>query len=367
MPTTIEPLGASRRDEVIAFNKRLAEGGQTFAFPEVQEGLISPDSPECTVRQTAYVLSDGTAVRGGYILKSERFRAAGRDIEVGNFQLPLSEGTVDRRYGIVGVQLVKDVLGRQTRLYCLGMGSLERPLPMLLDRLGWTVEPVPFRFRIVRANGFLGNIVYLRQRPRVRLVLDLARWTGIGSIAVQLKSMLTGLRSPAIPAGVQVREVPDFGVEVDPLFEACAAEYGLLSDRRAATLRQKLPANDPRLLRLLLFRDQRLIGWVVVSRSQLRDHKQFGNMRLGAIVDGLGSEQAIPWLVRAAVDRLQRENVDLIVTNQTNQRWLEALDRHGFLAGPSNFILARSPPLVADTPASGMHFTRCDGDGPINL
>jgi hypothetical protein len=55
------------------------------------------------------------------------------------------------------------------------------------------------------------------------------------------------------------------------------------------------------------------------------------------------------------------------VSNQSHPAWIEALRRQGFIVGPSNFVLAMSPELAARVPAGLMHFTRADGDGPINL
>ena len=95
-------------------------------------------------------------------------------------------------------------------------------------------------------------------------------------------------------------------------------------------------------------------------------------MRTGSIVDVLarpGYEQAV---IRAATTRLQDEGVDLIVTNQSSAAICDALRRAGFLTGPSNFLLAVGPALQAKLPpvaasVGQFHFTRGDGDGPINL
>lgn len=367
MPTTIEPLRPEHQAAVAAFNARLAAGGETFAFPETTRGLLTPETPDSTLRQTAYVLVDGADVHGGYILKSELFYSDGREIDVGNFQLPLSEGTVDRRYGLVGLQLVKDVLARQPRLYCLGMGSLDRPLPRLLARLGWTVEPVPFLFRVIHARNFLRHIEHLRQRPRLRLPLDMARWSGIGSLAVWSRNVIASLRAPSFPSDLTVSTADELGADADTTFAACKDQFGLISDRRAAAIQQKLPARDRRLIRLVLRRGAHPLGWVIISRSQLSGHKQFGDMRLGAVVDGIGSTNILPVLVRVAVDLLIRDGVDLIVTNQTHSGWIHAFHQNGFFAGPSNFILARSPALMAAAGSGAIHFTRGDGDGPINL
>jgi hypothetical protein len=107
---------------------------------------------------------------------------------------------------------------------------------------------------------------------------------------------------------------------------------------------------------------------LVLTRSQLKGHKQFGDMRLGCVVDGLCDPQHAGVLIRLAMERLDDEGVHLVVSNQTHSTWLEGLRANGFMGGPSNFILARSPALAAATPAMDQcHINRGDGDGPINL
>jgi hypothetical protein len=104
----------------------------------------------------------------------------------------------------------------------------------------------------------------------------------------------------------------------------------------------------------------------------LKNHKQFGNMRLGSLVDCLslkGHEAAVASL---AADYLRQRGVDLIVSNQLHPDWGAGLRAAGLITGPSNFGLALSPPLarLAGCEADALprwHFNRGDGDGPINL
>jgi hypothetical protein len=313
-------------------------------------------------------LSDGSAVRGGYILKSEQVFVGEQSFPVGNYQLPLSEGIVDRKYAMVGVQLIKDALGRQSRLYCLGMGNTARPLPRLLSKLGWTVSKVPFLFRIENARNFTREIRWLRRGAGLRFLLDLARNTGTlaGIVGLaRVRRRLVGFRTPT---GVSFAEVPDLPEEIDELFSNVRGDYGLMCDRRAAAMRKRLPARDSRLLRIVLRRSGKVAGWIVVSISQLSSHTQFGNMKLGCIVDGLSAPADVGLLVHEACRRLEEARCDLFVSNQTHPVWLEGLRRQGFFQGPSNFILAFSPPLAACGAAlSSAHFNRADGDGPINL
>jgi hypothetical protein len=355
-------------ESIREFNARLHNAGIPFAFPANSADLMHRDTEGGDAPyQTAYVMSDGAAVRGGYILKHEQLFTHEGFFPAGNYQLPLSEGIIDRKYAIVGVQLIRDALSRQTALYSLGMGSPSRPLPQLLQRIGWTVSKVPFLFRVETAGTFTREIRWLRRRPATRCLLDLLRYTGVLAAYSALGRMRRRMFGARPPADVSIREVASFPGDIDRLFSRVRDEYGLLTDRRAAAMNKKLPPADARLSRLLLYKGTRLAGWVVFSRSQLRDHTQFGNMTLGCIVDGLGSSEDVPMLVAEACRRLEAGTCDLLVSNQSHPVWISALRRHGFLQGPSNFVLALSPDLAALAPDAVVHFTRADGDGPINL
>jgi hypothetical protein len=368
MPTVIREILPGDAESILQFNSRLEKAGVSFAFPVVTSKLMAKDAGVDAPHQAAYVLSDGSAVRGGYILKSEQVFVGEQGAPVGNYQLPLSEGIVDRRYAMVGVQLIKDALGRQPRLYCLGMGSTARPLPRLLSKLGWTVSKVPFLFRIENARNFTREIRWLRKGAGLRFLLDLARNTGTLAGIVGLARLRRRVFGSATPAGVSVVEVADLPEEIDDLFSNVRGDYGLMCDRRAAAMRKKLPTHDTRLLRFVLRRFGKVAGWVVVSISQLSNHTQFGNMKLGCIVDGLAVPADVGLLVGEACRRLEEARCDLLVSNQTHPAWIESLRRQGFFQGPSNFILALSPALEACRSAgSSAHFNRADGDGPINL
>jgi hypothetical protein len=368
MPTLIREILPEDATSIHEFNSRLERAGVTFTFPvrssELMQRFPGVDAPF----QAAYVLSDGSAIRGGYILKSEQVFVGAQSLAVGNYQLPLSEGIVDRKYAMVGVQLIKDALGRQSRLYCLGMGNTARPLPRLLSKLGWTVSSVPFLFRIENARNFTREISWLRRKAGVRFLLDFARNTGTLAGIIGLTRLHRRVFAPRTPAGVSFTEVADFSEEIDELFLAVRGDYGLMCDRRAAAMRERLPAKDSKLLRIVLRRSGKVAGWIVVSISQLSSHTQFGSMKLGCIVDGLAALPDVGLLIGEACRRLERAPCDLLVSNQTHPVWIQDLRRQGFFQGPSNFVLALSPPLAASRAGvSSAHFNRADGDGPINL
>jgi hypothetical protein len=312
-------------------------------------------------------LSDGSAVRGGYILKPERIFAGDEWISAGNYQLPLSEGIVDRKYAMVGLQLIKDALARQPGLYCLGMGGTARPLPQLLKRLGWAVSEVPFFFRIEHPRAFTHEARWVRQRPKLRFLLEIAYRTGMLHGIVGLTRLRRRLFGPRVPTNVSIDQVTELPSNIDEIFSRVRGDYGLLCDRTAIAMRKKLP-QDPKLMRLILSRSGKLDGWAALTLSRLNNHTQFGDMTLGCVVDGLAGAEDVDILVADACRRLEAGGCDLLVSNQSHPAWISALRRQGFLQGPSNFVLALSPALATAREAvSCAHFNRGDGDGPINL
>ena len=351
-----------------AFNARLAMADAGFELPESPRSLGVPREEGAPVWHEIYVARDGSEIRGGYALKRELLNTGDEQIEIWNFQIPLSEGIVNKAYATLGIRLLQDASAKHSHLYCLGMGSLQRPLPQLLKRFKWTVEEVPFRFRVLRANGFLRNIEFMRANPKRRMALDFARFTGTGALGVVAWRVRARMTAPAYPTDFTTSDVAWFGEDADAVFTAHAGKYGAVIDRSAAALNVRFPAHDKRLIRMVVRLGGQVVGWLVLTRSQLSGHKQFGNMRLGCIVDGLCDPRHAAAFVRLGTQRLDEERVHLVVSNQTHNAWLEGLQRNGFLGGPSNFILARSPALAAHTPAMEQcHINRGDGDGPINL
>jgi hypothetical protein len=196
----------------------------------------------------------------------------------------------------------------------------------------------------------------------------LARNTGTLAGFVGLARLRRRIFDSRGSADVDFAEVADFSEEIDELFFNVRGDYGLICDRRAAAMRVRLLASDSRLLRVVLRRSGKIAGWAVISISQLSNHTQFGNMRLGCVVDGLAVPADVGLLVGEVCRRLEKARCDLLVSNQTHPAWIAALRRQGFFQGPSNFILALSPPLAAcQSGVHVAHFNRADGDGPINL
>lgn len=339
---------------VRAFNQRLLAGGA----PADQQFPETPD-PGWMPGMELFLGVEESEVRGAYILRRQRFSVAGATLQAAHYRLPLSEGVVNRGYAMLGLRMVRDALSREPRLYALGMGGWDKPLPQMLKRLGWTTCAVPFHFKVVHPGRFLRHIRALRTSPLHRAALDAAAFTGAGWLGMKVLGLAR--RLPPTPCDL----APAFTPWADEVWERSRPAYPLLAQRDAATLDQLYPPSDPR-----FFRVRAAGGWAILLDTQMQDHKQFGDMRVGAIVDCLAPPESAAGLVRAAASMLERRGVDLIVSNQLHSAWSRALLESGFRRGPSNYLLALSPALaeaVAGANHDQFHINRGDGDGPIHL
>jgi hypothetical protein len=358
--------------EVQAFNRRLAQKGIDFQFPEAPESSWLPRRDSIPLFQEHYVAVEGATVRGGYILKPQAFAVRGQVQMITNIQLPLSEGIIDPRYRMLGVQLLKDALARQPVLFGLGMGGEDQPFPRLLKILKWRLVSCPFYFRVARPFRFLREIVYLRRQRSRRVLLDSLAFTGLGWLGLKALHQWKDWQGSRGSLAATCRMVPEFSSWADDLWARSKNAYALIAVRDASILNTLYPAHNKRFLRLQVQSQDKAIGWAVLMDTALANHKQFGNMRLGSLVDCLalpGCEQDV---VRAATRLLLERGVDLIVTNQLHRAWGEALKRTSFLSGPSNFLFVVSPAMAAllepfEATADQFHMTRGDGDGPIHL
>jgi hypothetical protein len=357
---------------VVQFNERIRAGGGRLFFPTSHVSAWLPKLPDRTIFQEYFLALDKQeVVRGAYILKHRPFSIRGDVMSLGDFQLPMSEGIVDRKYVGVGVRLLRDALDRQPLLYALGMGGYEQALPRLLAASGWNMFSVPFFFRIVRPYPFLRNIVYLRRSPLLRCLIGGMAFSGLGWAVIKaLQTVHNGRAFRAAPLGVEV--VDEFQDWADDLWNAHRGEYGVCGERDSTSLQILYPRDERKFIRLKIGDGKRPVGWVVLLNTPLSCHKQFGNMQLGSIVDCFSSPPNAGLIIRCARAFLERQGVDLIVSNQAHACWGKALHNSGFIRGPSNFLFASSKKLAGLLDARGVgnghiHMNRGDGDGPIHL
>jgi hypothetical protein len=312
-------------------------------------------------------MEDGV-VRGGYLLKRQDFAVGGETLSIGYYHSALSEGIVDHKYVMVGVQLLLHAAKREPLLYALGMGGLDRPLPRMLKAAGWTLAAVPFHFRVVHPGRFLRNIRPLRTTGARRLLLDAAACTGLGWAGIRAFQRVRSGGKAAPAATVEL--VDGFDSWADDLWTRCRPCYPFIGVRDSATLGELYPGGG--FLRMKIASRGTIIGWAIALDTQMREDQYFGDLRVGSIVDCLAlPEHAFP-VIAAARGVLEERGVDLIVSNQAHPRWASALRQAGCPEGPSNFIFGCSKMLMAKLRAAGcgaerLFLNRGDGDGPIHL
>ncbi len=368
--------GSQHEDAIRDFNRRLREGGSEFEFPADSEFPVgSPQGlPQASLyhklQLRKYLFLDETKVRGGYILIGHGALCNGDPIQVQFLKLPLSEAIVNPQFSSCGAVLLRHAVKQDPLMYGLGGGGEDSTVMKMLKRARFSLLPVPFHFRVINPVRFFRYIRPLRTTAFRRTSLDIASRFPLMPWAVNAYHLLKS--DGGLLRATDLELMPDFGSWADEVWEHCAGDYSLIAIRDAATLNWRLPASDERIHRIKVVRHGELLGWVAITYSSFTQHKQFGAMRVGAIVDGLCTRGEEKTMVAAACILLRDLNVDLIVSNQCARSWNDALRHNGFLPGPSNFTFATSPRLkdligAKDPNFDRLHINRCDGDGPIHL
>lgn len=362
----IVPQGSAESAGVQAFNERMLAGHAPTDF-------VLPDRPnepgrdaDPAIRWTKYVaVDDEGEVRGGFLLMQQRGWLGGQTVTVANYQAPVSEGILDKRFGMVGMHMLR-YLERQFPLsFVVGMGAADRPLPRLLSAAGWRVVPVPFLFRIVRARRVLRQLRPLQQHRPLRIAARLAADSGAGWMAAQV---LHARRLLAGGGALDVTRAPGWGEWADAVWDRARTQFAFAVARDRATLSQLYPLEDER-YEAYVFRAQgEAVGWAVCVQTAMRDHAYFGDLKVATILDVVGGAEAAPGMI-AALSRTLASSADLIVTNQSHAGWASAFRRAGYASAPSNYLLAMSKPLAAaiGPRTDQVHVTRGDGDGRIHL
>lgn len=356
-------------DAVRAFNGRLTARRAVPGFL-LDETPPSPGDPPLGKEHFLAVETDGE-VRGGFMLQRQTFSIGGTLASVANYQAPISEGIADRRYAYLGMLMVKEALRHEPLLFCLGMGGLGQPLPRLLAALGFSLRPVPFLFRVRRASRVLRELPALRAGRRRARLADLLASTGAGWLAFRGWARVADATSRRWPA-VESERVDAWGSWVDELWQRGRERCSMVAVRDAAALTALYPRSDPRNICLRVSQGGRPIGWAVLFDTAMQQSPHFGDLRVGTVLDCWALPGREPAVARAATRALERRGVDLLITNQSHAGWVAAFRGAGYLSGPSNYILALSPPLTAAVRAepdgeARIHVTRGDADGRIHL
>lgn len=367
------PARAEDAAEVAAFNARLAAAGQPhrlsveYAF----EALRAPAGSPVTL--TRYLCLVDGRVRGGVSVREQAFRVRGDAAQVAFYGYPLSEGIINPDFGMVGLMIHKEIVRRHPLLYGLGVGSLEAPVAKLMTGTGWSSQPVPFHFAVLRPRPFLRNVAYLRRRRGAGALLDLLAFSGLGDVGLGLFRLAQAMqgRKPDC-RGLTVEPVESWAGWADEVWAAAAGRYTLIGDRSAAALAALYTAGHPRMRRIRVAAGGRTLGWAVFSAAPVRGHNYFGDMTLGALIDMLAAPEDAHAVASAALSAVRAAGADVLVVNHAAAAWNAAFRRAGLLAGPTNSFLFLAPGLrkrltPLDSFSAGFFFARGDGDGPVHL
>ncbi len=387
MAITIQPYRREHESAVQEFNRRLqrSSGDRDLVFSETAiprwlpptgsnpvwneffvavENSTAPDSPahDSTVHESP--------VRGAYGLKQESVFIRGKGVhQVACYHHALSEGIGDRSYASVGGLLARDALARQPLLYALGMGGDQTPIARMLQALGFSLTPIPFYFRVVRPAKFLLEIQALRTTQWRAILMNIAATTGTGWLAIKSAQFASRLRGRS--GDFVAEEIVEFSEWADDLWNHAKDAVSLAAVRDTNTLRLLYPVHVGSVKRLRVSRNGAAIGWAIVGER--RKDSKFGRMRVGSIVDCWASPENAAMVVKAASQALEKDGVDLIVSNQSHRVWCRAFEVAGFLKGPSTFVFAASKKLTEllqpiEQNRELFHITRADGDGlPANF
>ena len=381
MAIVIQPYRPEHESAVQDFNRRLqkSSGDPNLVFSQSAVPRWLPPVGNSPVWNEFYVAVNASpgekpSVRGTYALTQQMIFIRGKGLErIACYHHPLSEGIVDRKYASVGVLLARDALARQPLLYALGMGGADTPIAKMLKALGFTLSAIPFYFRVMHPAKFLREMHALRKAHGRRMLMDIAAATGLGWIAIRSAQAAASVRAGRPNAGPDfaVNEIATFSDWADELWTQAKETVSFAAVRDANTLRILYPEHTATTRRLRVSHEGAAIGWTVVGIR--RKDAKFGEMRVGSVVDCWASPKNMLSVVRAAVRALEKDGVDLIVSNQNHQAWRGAFEQAGFLKGPSTFVFAASrklsemlQPLETNQPL--FHITRADGDGlPANF
>jgi hypothetical protein len=351
-----------------AFNQRMREAGADVDFLLPEEAPAPPASSPI-IRTHHLVLDGDNSARGGVIVQSQPHWIAGETHAVWNLQAPISEGVADRRYGFVAPFLLQALLGENPLLYAVGMGAAMRPFPRLLKAQRFRLREIPFRFRVCDAPAFLREIRALGASAPRRILRGVAELSGLGAWGLRALQAVRTLRP--MGGNASAESMASFGSWADEVWQRARGAYRWCAVRSADVLNALYPAGRERITRLRIRSQGATIGWAVGLTTHAHDHKHFGTLRIGTIVDCLAAPLHALHVVQAAAAALREGGVQLVVTNQSHPSWVAALDRSGFLSGPSNYLCGASAALDArvtpDGEEAGIGITRGDGDGIANL
>ena len=358
------------QDRVQAFNRRMKENGSPWAFYEHPiPRWIPKRGDQSAWRQYYLALDENDEVRGGYCLKHQAFWFGGRVHKIASFQGPVSEGVIDRKYGLVTVCMIRDMLAREPNLFAFGANA---SIARLLRANRWSVLRTPMCLKVIKPNRFLRLNRMLRKSTTRKWILDGLAFSGLGWIGLKsLNSMRKIAHRRPLQSDYEI--VEEFGEWTDELWLSSREPYAISAVRDCETFNLLMPKDGwPPVIRLKITFGGQVIGTAAVLDTPMQDDRRFGYLRVGAIVDNFGQLEHCPRIVAAATHLLEQRGVDLIISNQTHPQWLAGFCANGFHVLKGHRILALSKSLErqwgpVESLLRDLHMNTIDGDGPLGL
>ena len=361
---------SSDKDLINNFNKKLENYGITFRLPIPADKKVNIED---LIFENKFILTENEQiVVAGYTLKCQLFQLKNDLSKIGYYYNPVTAGLFNKKYNICGIMLLKDAHKKYPNLFCLGMGGYSEALPRLLSSLNWRLQTIPFFFKIYKPYSFLQNMRYLKKTKITSLLISLIKNIGIGWIFIKLFFIFISLFHIQFSktSKLAVKEIEVFDENFDSIWEEAKENYSFVAVRNRLYLKKLY--SSKRFIKLVFLEENKIVGWSIALCTNLKNHKQFGNMNLGSIIDCFSLKGYETNIIKKTSDIIKKKGADLVISNQSHVSWQNAFKRNSYINGPSNFIFASSKQLSekltsAEKLIDFIHLTRGDGDGPINL
>jgi len=373
MKIAIVPAGPAWENAVKEFNSRLRVGKSEFFFPEYYEPKWLPKLPGRRIYQEIYLVvdQDAHAVHGGFILKFQYYKIGTEVHKLAHLQLPLSEGLVNKAYHAMGMMIIRGAQEIEPNLYTMGMGGIHRTLPQGLKKSDWFCDLIPFYFKILRAPGFMRNIVPYRNTTMRKTALDFLAMSGLGSLGLMLFDIVKPTKK--ISAQITCERFEEFGAWSDATWEKSKNEYDFVAEKDAPTQNILYPPHS-KFIKIRVNRDNTVLGWAVLLVTPMTKHKYFGAMTVCTLVDCFGAKADMQEIVACGLREAQKGKADVIISNQSNPVFVKIFKNLSFMSTTSNYGHCMSPEIMeilgetkTRTFELNSHLNRGDGDGPLSL
>jgi hypothetical protein len=373
MALSLEPYTPAHVPSVLRLNGVLRAGGVDpgFLLPERPAGPGSAieQLPASGVSKRQFLAVAGAEVRGGFLLQDHLATVGGETLWVGNIQMPISQGLVDRRYVHIAAQMMQGLLRCRPLLFAVGMNGTDSHFAQLLKALRWRVALVPFRFFVFNPGRFLAHIGPLRTTFFRRVATTLARYSGIGPLAIRAAQA-----ARRRPGARPVCTVPaaSWGVWADPIWARSRAAFSFGVVRDSSTLPDLLSLDSGVHVVSVAGPGGQPSAWAAWQVTSMRGNRNFGDLRVGTLLDVMAPPGLESAALSAALDAMRVAGADLVVSNHQHAALDRVLAEAGFWSGPSNYVLAMSPALtqkieLTDPALERIYLGRADGDGRIHL